>query len=123
GLLAQDCLVVLDEAHLSQPFDDTLGALESHLRQRPVIRPLVVIRMGATTRPCPVGHSRFSLDQHDREPRVMVRLAAAKKVELVQPEESAATDLARWAVEIARAGSAEGEGPAIDTANTTGFGF
>jgi CRISPR-associated endonuclease/helicase Cas3 len=113
GLLAQDCLVVLDEAHLSQPFDDTLDALESHVARRPVIRPLVAIRMGATTRPCPPGRWRFSLDQHDREPRVMVRLAAAKRIELARPEESAAADLARWAVETARAGSVQGGGPAI----------
>jgi CRISPR-associated endonuclease/helicase Cas3 len=113
GLLAQDCLIVLDEAHLSQPFDDTLAALESHVAQRRMIRPFGAIRMGATSRPCPPGRSRFSLCECDREPRVLVRLAADKQVELVEPKESVASDLAQWAVEVALHESGHAEHPAI----------
>jgi CRISPR-associated endonuclease/helicase Cas3 len=48
GLLGQDCLVVLDEAHLCSPFAATLAALE---RRRSGLAPFAVIRMGATMAP------------------------------------------------------------------------
>lgn len=44
GLLGQDCLVVLDEAHLCSPFATTLAAIER--RQSP-LAPFAVVRMGA----------------------------------------------------------------------------
>jgi CRISPR-associated endonuclease/helicase Cas3 len=108
GLLAQDCLVVLDEAHLSQPFDDTLASLEVLVARRPCIRPFAVVRMGATSRPCPVGRRRFVLEEEDREPRILQRLQAGldgrggKRLELrTVSEAGAASDLATWAVETA----------------------
>jgi CRISPR-associated endonuclease/helicase Cas3 len=116
GLLAQDCLLVLDEAHLSQPFDDTLAAAEALVAQRPRIRPFAVIRMGATSRPCPADRWRFSLEEEDREPRVRRRLQAGKRLELRElrePSGSAAADLAQWTVEVARRAAERGEKPAI----------
>jgi CRISPR-associated endonuclease/helicase Cas3 len=48
GLLGQDCLIALDEAHLCSPFAATLAAVERH---RDRIAPFGVIRMGATIKP------------------------------------------------------------------------
>lgn len=118
GLLTQDCLVVLDEAHLSQPFDDTLASLEALVARRPCIRPFAVVRMGATSRPCPADRRRFSLEDEDREPRILQRLQAGldgrggKQLELrVVSKAGASSDLATWAVETAQ-GAIE-EKPAI----------
>ncbi len=106
GLLTQDCLVVLDEAHLSQPFDDTLASVEALVARRPCIMPFAVIRMGATSRPCPPDRRRFSLEDGDREPRILQRLHAGlpgqggKHLDLrTVSDAGAASDLAAWAIE------------------------
>lgn len=118
GLLTQDCLVVLDEAHLSQPFDDTLTSVEALVVRRPCIRPFAVIRMGATSRPCPPGRRRFFLEDEDREPRILLRVQAGlggqggKHLDVQAVSDAgAASDLAAWAVETAR--RAVHEEPAI----------
>ncbi len=51
GLLGQDCLIVLDEAHLCTPFAATLEAIERQNRQEKRLAPFAVIRMGATMEP------------------------------------------------------------------------
>lgn len=48
GLLGQDCLLVLDEAHLCSPFAATLAAVE---RWRRRMAPSAIVRMGATMAP------------------------------------------------------------------------
>jgi CRISPR-associated endonuclease/helicase Cas3 len=48
GLIGQDCLIVLDEAHLCSPFAATLAAVERHREQ---IAPFAIVRMGATIGP------------------------------------------------------------------------
>jgi CRISPR-associated endonuclease/helicase Cas3 len=48
GLLGQDCLLVLDEAHLCSPFATTLTAVE---RRIGTLAPFAVVRMGATMEP------------------------------------------------------------------------
>lgn len=119
GLLTQDCLLVLDEAHLSQPFDDTLAAVEGLVAQRPAVRPFAVIRMGATSRPLPADRSRFTLEDEDREPRVLQRIQAGlgglggKHLELQPVSRATASDLAAWAAERARKDVDDGEGAAI----------
>lgn len=109
GLLTQDCLVVLDEAHLSQPFDDTLACMEALIARRPCIRPFAVIRMGATSRPCPRGRRRFCLEDEDREPRILQRIQAGlsgqggKHLDLkIVSDAGAASDLAAWAVDAVK---------------------
>lgn len=50
GLLANDTLIVLDEAHLSRPFEDTLAALAKYRAwaEAPLELPFHVVRMSAT---------------------------------------------------------------------------
>ena len=48
GLVGQDCLLVLDEAHLCSPFAATLSAIE---RRVGTLAPFAVVRMGATMEP------------------------------------------------------------------------
>jgi CRISPR-associated endonuclease/helicase Cas3 len=114
GLLTQDCLVVLDEAHLSQPFDDTLASLEALVERRPCIRPFAVIRMGATSRPCPSGRRRFLLEDKDREPRILQRIQAGlngqggKHLDLGAVSDAGVDSaLAAWAVETIRRSAVE----------------
>ena len=47
GLAGNDCLVILDEVHLSRPFAETLQAV-SCLDRGPLPRPLQVVEMSAT---------------------------------------------------------------------------
>jgi CRISPR-associated endonuclease/helicase Cas3 len=53
GLLGQDSLLVLDEAHLSKPFEKLLGSIEAFQRSRgadaPTAKPMCVVRMSATS--------------------------------------------------------------------------
>jgi CRISPR-associated endonuclease/helicase Cas3 len=50
GLLANDALIVLDEAHLSRPFEDTLAAITKYrtCAETPLALPFRVVRMSAT---------------------------------------------------------------------------
>nr|MDQ2696305.1 type I-U CRISPR-associated helicase/endonuclease Cas3 [Pseudomonadota bacterium] len=91
GLLAEDALLLLDEAHLSAPFLETLRRVEGYLgsrwRQTPPDLPLRVTSMTAT--PGAAGEA-FSLDVYDREtPLLHARLAAAKPARLLAVREEA----------------------------------
>jgi len=50
GLLANDTLIVLDEAHLSRPFEDTLVFISRYRKwaEEPLHAPFAVVRMSAT---------------------------------------------------------------------------
>lgn len=49
GLAGNDCLVILDEVHLSKPFAETLRAV-THLDRGTLPRPIQVVEMSATPR-------------------------------------------------------------------------
>ncbi len=53
GLLGQDSLLILDESHLSKPFEKLLGTIEQFNKPRgtgvPPVKPMQVIRMSATS--------------------------------------------------------------------------
>jgi CRISPR-associated endonuclease/helicase Cas3 len=86
GLLGSDCLILLDEAHLSEPFRQTLMSI---IRHRGDWRdsgctpraPFGVALLTAT--PGRVSDETFELEQADREhPVLRSRLTAAKSAEL-----------------------------------------
>lgn len=116
GLIGQDCLVVLDEAHLCSPFASTLAAIE---RNNGNIAPFVVIRMGATLAPVvdllartpglstdrqsDVGESESRrpfrlLPDEASEQKVSDRLHARKIIELREATNTPGQQLAEWAV-------------------------
>ncbi len=85
GLLGRDSLYLLDEVHLSQPFEQTLTALQArYIGESDALGPtrLQVCRLSATPRESP--RSRFGLDEADRaHPLLARRLQAPKPARLV----------------------------------------
>lgn len=89
ALIANDSLIVLDEAHLSRPFEQLLHRLQQYQRwaELPVGRPLQVLRMSAT--PHAQEQPPFQLDEHDRvHPILSRRLHAQKWVDLLEVPDS-----------------------------------
>ena len=64
GLAGNDCLVILDEVHLSRPFSETLAAIQS-LPEGPLVRRFHVVEMSAT--PSNTNVTRFELLDSDLE--------------------------------------------------------
>lgn len=86
GLLGSDCLILLDEAHLAEPFRQTLGWVSryhgAHWRERDLSAPWGVALLTATP-----GQDKpsFALDDADRRhPILSRRLIAAKPAHLVE---------------------------------------
>jgi CRISPR-associated endonuclease/helicase Cas3 len=90
GLIAHDSLIILDEAHLSDPFRQTLEALRDYAAQatNALPRPYRLVFMSATPRPGGAGAQCFKLhanhpDLMDRRPgRLLERVEAHKMAEL-----------------------------------------
>src|SRR5690606_22150307 len=86
GLFGFDTLLLLDEAHIAQPFLQTLEGIvreqaraPSRWREGP--RPLQCVQLTATPGP----QADFSLDQEDRQDkRLAQRLLAAKPATLLE---------------------------------------
>ncbi len=91
GLLAHDCLLILDEAHVSQAFEQTLRQIEA---LRDVARPRVplrlpwhVVSMSATLRSpgSSSAQGAFALNDDDLDHPVLApRLTRPKPIELVE---------------------------------------
>lgn len=81
GLLGADALILLDEAHLSQPFLQTLRDLAAPpWKEALVAPPFSVVSLSATQ----VGNASFCLDPADRaHPELSKRLTASKSTSLV----------------------------------------
>ena len=83
GLAGNDCLVILDEVHLSVPFADTL-AQAAALPSGPLPRRFEVVEMSAT--PSNKSAERFTLDSVgdlDGCPELSRRVKAVKRAELM----------------------------------------
>lgn len=103
GLLGNDCLILLDEAHLAVPFTQTLGRVADFGRaERPEERRWQVVCLSAT--PHVHEDATFRLDDADRADRVLSpRLTAAKPAALHRLELSAKDDPAAHADAFAKA--------------------
>ena len=83
GLMGNDTLIVLDEAHCSRPFLQTLEWIAAYRTKAtiPVAAPFAVVAMTATPRD---SRPPFLLDADDRaHPILRQRLSARKKLRLV----------------------------------------
>jgi CRISPR-associated endonuclease/helicase Cas3 len=85
GLLGNDVLYLLDEVHLSEPFRQTLGAIENRYgawAERPIGRSIVTVEMSATPGRTD-GGDVLRLDADDeRHPILSRRLRATKRTTL-----------------------------------------
>jgi len=95
GLLGSDCLILLDEAHLAEPFRQTLGWVCTYRGERwretdAHATPNGVALLTAT--PGEESQDRFPLYDEDKEhPVLKARLKAPKSARLVPPEKKKAT--------------------------------
>ncbi len=96
GLLGEDSLILLDEAHLSEPFRKTLG--DVHEIGRAGIKTVVL-----TATPGVPGKRPFALGTRDRaDPVLKARLHATKRARLMKPiRNDPAEAFARAACEMA----------------------
>jgi CRISPR-associated endonuclease/helicase Cas3 len=84
GLLGSDCLVLLDEAHLAEPFRETLESLGTLRGGVATTAPWQVALLSATPGDRKEG-AFFSLDEDDRaHPLLAQRLTARKPAALVE---------------------------------------
>ncbi len=105
ALIAHDSLILLDEAHISEPFRQTLEQVHCYLdpqkwAEQPIgIRPVTVVPMTATPNEEMIQRGVIELDEDDRDPKLplLSRLTASKPAELRD-----AKDVAKEAVAIAR---------------------
>lgn len=86
GLVGNDSLIIIDEAHLSQPFLETLEAVKryrgEHWAEVPPSTPFHVVQMSATP---PPGMRPFKLQDQDLEnPELGRRINAHKLARLVE---------------------------------------
>lgn len=101
GLLGQDSLLVLDEAHLSKPFEKLLTSISAF--QKSNHKPMRVVRMSATSGDAPGGES-FRLEESDlKDETISERLNAKKRLKLAEPMDSKDVNsaLAKQAVALA----------------------
>jgi len=81
GLAGSDCLVLLDEVHLSRPFAETLEAITTRYRRGSLLPDRwQVVEMSATPRGA--GATVFRLESSDFEPEISRRVRAPKSATL-----------------------------------------
>lgn len=86
GLLGRDTLYLLDEVHLSRPFEETLAAVANYGRSKRIAerlpRPLVFVRMSATL--ADRTADTFALIEAERQQEVLARRLLAGKRALLR---------------------------------------
>jgi len=86
ALVAHDSLLLLDEAHISQPFAQTLEAVQRYRDKawavQPIPTPFNVVQMTATPGSCDANVFRLG-DDDRRHPVLVPRLEAPKPAELL----------------------------------------
>lgn len=120
GLLGQDSLLVLDEAHLSRPFEQLITSISGF--QQAHGNPMQVIRMSATSK-AGLDEAPFKLEDADLTPHVsdcdgrlvpnpaVVRFEAKKRLTIITlGEKDKLTDqLASHAIKLAENNSLQGK--------------
>jgi CRISPR-associated endonuclease/helicase Cas3 len=109
GLLGQDSLLVLDEAHLSQPFEKLILSISAF--QKSNDKSMRVIRMSATSGELSDG-ARFKLENPDLNDKdISERFNAKKRLKLVEPVDSRNVNdaLAKEVIALAGDGGARGK--------------
>ncbi|MBL8605593.1 MAG: type I-U CRISPR-associated helicase/endonuclease Cas3 [Myxococcales bacterium] len=83
GLLGNDTLIILDEAHCSRAFEETLAAIGRWRQEaeRPIVMPWACVSMTATPH---ASEAPFVLDDEDREHPVLRRRLDARKTITLQ---------------------------------------
>ena len=79
GLIGCDSLIILDEAHLSRPFVETMEAVRKYgdwAEQKQLFRPLRFVQMSATSR----DENSFTLDKDDYENETLAKRLNAEKM-------------------------------------------
>lgn len=122
ALIGNDSLILLDEAHCSQPFSQTLDAVRRYRgpewAERPLPTPFTLVQMTATPRPASecrgISPVIFRLPKEDLHPeRLGTRIRAPKPVVRIEAKNATGVDgyarfaarLADEAVEFAKSGS------------------
>lgn len=105
ALTGTDSLIILDEAHIAQPFLETAQAVREHQLRPPdsPVRPLVVAPLSATLSPGASGPVFRLTAEELAEPALAPRLRACKEVRLVR-----AADRVKGLATEARALAADG---------------
>lgn len=114
ALTGTDALVVLDEAHLSAPFAQTLTAIETQAGRREAVLgvPWAHVHMTATPRPGLPPATVFTLDNDDREdPRLQMRLQARKPARLIPAPKRALDPVVTACVHQVKEWLNAGDGP------------
>lgn len=114
GLLANDTLIVLDEAHLSRPFEDTLDWIARYRTwgETPLNTPFSVVRMSATHRG---GTCAFPSDGQTvyGDTRLRKRLEAPKRVFCCKSKDKKESSFVEACISHAAASATEGVTTAI----------
>lgn len=116
GLLGMDSLLVLDEAHLSRPFEkllDSIINLQGNAARYGTVsqvKPLRVIRMSATT--ANNGQDQFKLEENDLEDQTIKQRYEAKKtlsITTLQENDKLSDKLADAAIDLAKDSNLKGK--------------
>ncbi len=111
GLLGQDSLLVLDEAHLSRPFEKLIISISTF--QKSNHKAMRAIRMSATNGE-PSGGGTFRLEDSDlKDETVSERFNAKKRLKLVEPVNTKDVKSALFKEAVALAGDTERRGKRI----------
>ncbi len=109
GLLGQDSLLILDEAHLSEPFAKLVGSIGGEGRfQTGQGKPMRVVRMSATINAADSGVFRLSdadLVGDKQSNVVLTRYQAEKHLNIHEPVEKQREEIVRKAAQLAGDGS------------------
>jgi CRISPR-associated endonuclease/helicase Cas3 len=103
GLVGNDSLLIVDEAHLSKPFMETLNAVNGRYAkyaERRLPRGLTVVQMSATVS---AQEGSFRLQDSDlANPVLLARLEASKAAQLREPAKKFEDEVAQSARELSK---------------------